>query len=250
MVLGALLAAACTVQEGDTPPRNTQGEFAVCSEVMAWNGRVASEVVYVACGLGEYFRQSTDEGREAVRKRYFDGAQVTDLGAERWSLEGSGRRYLFELAGGIPLGEAGASWSFSLSAGADGEPEMTGALATDGDRVRCSCVRRTTDRTESAEWLTRIVAEERSLRMSFEGSGRIELAVEERNREREEWLVEYRTQSPIVQQAEAWTPSEGSLAVTARLDGPELRRMAFRAEHLGTGCVRISDGTRSEEWYW
>lgn len=241
-------AAACTVDQGDPRPQKTQGEIEVYRQICDMNDWAAYYGVFTAAGLNEYLRQTTDEGREAVRSRYFYGSWIRQTEEGHWLLESEEVRFEFVLEDDALLGEENASWRMScwnwyLSLN---EP-VTGIFTTEGDRIRCKLSRTVTDRTEAVDWLAATTLAENDIRMEIEGSGRIDFTnkfwfVEDK------WHLEYRVLEPQVREDFGRDVVTGKLAVTALATGTEPRSMEFVAEHLGLIDVEITVGNSSEKW--
>lgn len=241
-------AAACTVEQGDVRPPQTQGEIAVYRQLCDMNDWAAYYGVYTAAGLNEYLRQTTDEGREAVRSRYFYGSWIRQTEEGHWLLESEEVRFEFVLEGGALLGEENASWQMSCrdSYLAWNEP-IEGTFTTEGDRIRCKLSRTVTDRTEAVDWLAATTLSEEDIRMEIEGSGRIDFT----NRfwfVEDKWHLEYRVLEPQTREDFGRDVLSGKLAVTALVTGTEPRSMEFVAEHLGLIDVKITVGNSSEKW--
>lgn len=88
VLLLALLFAGCTVQEGEIPPRRTQEEYAIYSSLSDVRELFAGDM-FLAAGLREWMAQTTDEGREAIRKRFFAWGEVVPESERSWTLTGS-----------------------------------------------------------------------------------------------------------------------------------------------------------------
>lgn len=246
----ALVAAAvaCTVDQGDSRPRQTQGEIEVYYQLSHMNHWAACYGVYTAAGLNEYLRQTTDEGREAVRSRYFSGSWIRQTEEGSWLLESEEIRFEFELEGGALLGEANASWRMScwnwyLSMN---EP-VTGIFTTEGDRIRCKLSRTVTDQTEAVDWLVATTLFQEDILLEIEGSGRIDLT----NRfwfVEDKWQLEYRITHPMTREDCGRKVLAGKFSVTALATGSEARRMEFEAEHLGPENIKITTLDHAEKW--
>lgn len=88
VLLPALLFAGCTVQEGETPPCRTQAEYAIYTSLSDVRELFAGDM-FLAAGLREWMAQTTDEGREAIRKRFFAWGEVVPESEQNWTLTGS-----------------------------------------------------------------------------------------------------------------------------------------------------------------
>lgn len=236
---------ACTVEEGGSRPSETQGEIAVYYRLCEMNYWAASDVVYTAAGLNEYLRQTTDEGREKVRSRYFPGRRI-EQAEGRWVLESNETQLEFEIEGGRLLGEENASWKMS---GRGSYPiwnqPITGTLTTEGDRIRCNISCSDADKTEAVDWLVAATVSEDDIRMEIEGGGRIDL-INRFYSGTDKWRLEYRIVEPMIREDRGREVSAGKLSVTAVLTGSEQRRMEFEAEHRGVNDVKITVGGSSE----
>lgn len=242
----ASAAMACTVNEGDYRPTETQSEIAVYYRLCEMNYWAACDGVYFAAGLNEYLRQTTDEGREAVCSRYFHGVRIIRGAGESWVLESSERQLEFVLEGGRLLGEENASWRMSGRGSYPiwNEP-ITGLFTTEGERIRCNISCTDTDKTEAVDWLVAATFSDDDIRMEIEGGGRIDL-INRFYSVVDKWRLEYRIMEPMIRENRGWNVSAGKLSVTAVLTGREQRRMEFEAEHLGANDVEITGGDRSE----
>lgn len=239
-------AAACTVDEGGPRPSETQGEIAVYYWICGMNHWAACDGVYTAAGLNEYLRQTTGEGREAVRSRYFPGVRIEQAEEGCWVLESSERRMEFVIEGGRLLGEENASWRVSgLGSYPIWNQPITGIFTTEGDRIRCNISCTDADQTEAVDWLVAATASGDDIRMEIEGSGRIDI-VRRFDSGVDKWRLEYRIVEPMIREDRGRNVSGGKLSVTAVLTGSEQRRMEFDAEHRGVNDVKITVGGGSE----
>lgn len=242
----ASAAMACTVEEGGSRPSETQGEIAVYYRLCEMNYWAASDVVYTAAGLNEYLRQTTDEGREEVRSRYFHGVRITRDEEGSWVLESNETQLEFVVEGGRLLGEENASWKMS---GRGSYPiwnqPIMGTFTTEGDRIRCNISCTDADKTEAVDWLVVATVSEDDIRMEIEGGGRIDL-INRFYSGTDKWRLEYRIVEPMIRVDRGREVSAGKLSVTAVLTGSEERRMEFEAEHRGVNDVKITVGVRSE----
>lgn len=242
-------AMACTVDEGGSRPSETRSEIAVYYWICGMNHWAACDGVYTAAGLNEYLRQTTDEGREAVRSRYFPGVRIEQAADGGWVFESSEKQLKFVIEGGRLLGEENASWRMS---GRGSYPiwnqPITGTFTTEGDRIRCniSCTDTGEGRTETVDWLVAATASgDDDIRMEIEGSGRIDI-VRRFDFGADKWRLEYRIGKPMIREDRGREVSGGKLSVTAVLTGSEERRMEFEAEHRGVKDVKITVGGGSE----
>lgn len=253
--LAAFAAPSCTIEQGETPPRRTEGEYAVFRTIDLQNRNAAKELL-LAAGLDEYLAQTTDEGREAVCRRFFDWGRVARTADGAWTLTGSGQYYLFQLRDGLRLGEAGAAWEVRKANGQTGAVEFLYSLTSAADGALRSRVAFADPESEAAlEWSVRFSVTETEIGFTAEsGEGRILLSGYDRYRDpdpsRRNWTVEYRFGEPYrLSVTERKVSVRQRLAAKARSEVPERRELRFEASQTDSDEVTITRDGLGETWW-
>lgn len=243
LLLGILLAA-CVVEDGEQRPRRTQGEYAVLSNVdmlhagAVWNLRVAA-------GFDAYLRQSTDEGRAKVVKRFFPWVKFivrTDSGWKLQPDEQGSWYYQFVIEDDLLLGQAGASW-LCYRADAGVQMQLICDLKTEGDRIRYKGV---AFDNSSTDWLVGLALTEDDFVVTF--TGRSEFVYKSDRHDEDRWTVVCRADSPVRWGERENGVTTGVLSVIASLSGAVPRTIGFTADYNQSGVMITTRDGVSEFW--
>ncbi len=251
LTLSALLLlvapASCTIEQGYPRPRKTDGAYAVFRTIDNFNRSVVEDIRLVM-GLNLYLAQTTDAGREAVCRRFFDWAEVSRTDTGGWMLAGVYWRYEFELLDDLKLGAEGAVWTVRMKYADAVWRTLT--LTTEGRLVRCRTAVATPDLEEAAaEWLIRLSTVNGVEISAQSGDGTLLVPRQESwgvpsGSDTEVWTVRYRFEEPC-----EW--GEGTrqhLSATAQLTSPEQRLFVLEAVEQTPGVIVITCDGISEEW--
>lgn len=238
-----MAVTACTVDEGESRPRKTQGEYSVFNWVYVQNV-VAAREIYTTFGFDQYLRQTTEAGRLTVRDRFFPYMHISGSGTN-WSLSREGMRYDFELDTENLLDVPGAHWKVYYWHESSNTKQLVGEYTSEQDRVRCKVYSDMAAAEWVTDWTIDVKITDDDFCLTADGSGEFRF---NSGFGKELWMVAYTISEPL-----EWHPTGmviGTVEVSARLSGGESRLLEFEAVQLGPDGVRIIAGDDSEEWYW
>lgn len=256
VLLLTLLFAGCTYQVGETPPRRTQEEYAI---YLSLNNvrELFAEDMFLAAGLREWMMQTTDEGREAIRNRFFAWGEVIPESERSWTLTGSDTWNAIGFSTASVEGWRSIVRLEKTYKHSNLSSELT--LTDWGGQIDLAIHYRSDDRFESeTNWKVRFDITPGGVVAAVEGEERFLFRQERYGSSDSRWEVVANTSDePLRWQVDGRGSTEGRLFLKAICLVPDPgattpyvteRCMEFEAHRTASGSVKIIRKDLIEEW--
>lgn len=256
VLLLTLLFAGCTYQVGETPPRRTQEEYAIYISLN--NVReLFAEDMFLAAGLREWMMQTTDEGREAIRNRFFAWGEVIPESERSWTLTGSDSWTAIGFSAGAVEGQVSIVRLVKTYKHSSLSSELT--LTDWGGQIDLAIHYRSDDQFEGeTNWKVRFDITPGDVVAAVEGEERFLFRQERYGSSYSRWEVVANTSDePLRWQVDGRGSTEGRLFLKAICLVPDPgattpyvteRCMEFEAHQTASGSVKIIRKDLIEEW--